>query len=180
VSTWTIEKKQTTDNEIENIKPSLVQWRRRFGGGRARNVEARVIKRRAALASRRRRAGWRVGSGTLVEGTIVFGGGEGRYPLFLHRWQAALSQLAPEKKRRNSCTLPPPMTTIPYRKGARVSVSHVCLTLYWRGHGIPVPARSTQVPEDTRSIKKFCNNPSISYYYLLPSFVILNALSFFV
>lgn len=52
--------------------------------------------------------------------------------------------------------------------------------LYWRDHAIPVPARSTQVPEDARSIKKFCNNPSINYYYLLPSFVILNALMFFV
>jgi len=108
VSTKTIErtakkKKQTTDNEIENIKTSL----RCSGGGGSAGVGREMLRREQYSDGPpwRRGAGvldgaW--GGGTLVAGTVSFGGGEGRYPLFLHRWQAALSQLVPGKYARTT------------------------------------------------------------------------------
>lgn len=128
-----------------------------------------------------------MGGGTLVAGTVAFGGGRDggtRYSCTVGK--PPFRSWSREKRTNNSCTLPPltppppTTTTIPYRKGARVSVSHVCFAYIGAAMASRSPQGRRQVPEDARSIKTFCNNPLIRYYCLLPSFVILNALSLFV
>lgn len=141
-------------------------WKRRFGGGQARNVEARAIKWRATLASWRRRAGH---GGRAVVAMKVFGGGEERdsncYSCTVGKPPFRSWSRGKTHKQQLYTTAVDDHTLS--QRHARRRVTCTPRHAYWRG--VQVPTRSPWwVPEDARSIKTFCNNPSHYYYYLLP------------